>query len=57
VSKLDLIPEIRERLEQASRSGYRLLIYLTRSCLGQGMIEEILKQFSEIKRGASILLA
>ncbi|RLG04306.1 MAG: hypothetical protein DRN54_01310 [Thaumarchaeota archaeon] len=57
MSKLNLIPEIRDRLEKASQSGYRLLIYLTRSCLGLGIIEEILKQLTEIKRDSSILFA
>ena len=56
MSKLESLPEVLDRLDEASRLGYRLLIYLTRSCLGRGLIKDIIAHVTRTRIRPSILL-
>ena len=56
MSKLESLPEVLDRLDEASHLGYRLLIYLTRSCLGRGLIKDIIAHVTRTRIRPSILL-
>lgn len=54
---LETLPEVRDQLEGASRLGYRLLIYLARSYIGQGILRDVMMHVARTRRNPSILLA